>query len=582
MPPQIKWFTIFILTAAIGAIFYIHYMPEHADTIYVNGHIYTMDEHNTRAEALAVAGDRVAGIGTREYIERKFRAKNTIDLGGKTILPGLIDAHCHLYGLGLSRLTVDLVASHSEKEAVERVSQRAAISSPEQWIRGRGWDQNEWQSKSFPDHKSLDRVAQNNPVYLTRVDGHACWVNKRAMEIAGISKRMPDPLGGKIIRDAGGEPTGVFIDAAMELIYKFVPEPSEQEMYEAIQLATEECISFGLTSVHEMGIDEKQVELYKKMIGEDKFPLRIYAAVDGPGELWEQLKKEGRIIGYGNNKLTIRAMKLYIDGALGSRGAALIEPYSDDPSNRGLTVISEENLQKIVNESLEHGFQVCTHAIGDRANHIILDAYESALKKSQFQDVRLRVEHAQVLAPEDVPRFRQLSVIPSMQPTHCTSDMYWAEARLGSKRIRGAYAWRSLLNTGVFIPGGSDFPVESPNPFLGIYAACTRQDEFGRPRSADDIRNLFQLSSDGIVDTTAFIDGWYAAERMTREEAVRCFTTWAAYAAFEENLKGSLERGKLADFIVISDDIFQCPSLAIPKIQVESTVLGGKRVYERQ
>jgi hypothetical protein len=242
-----------------------------------------MDANGTIAEAMAIVGDRIVGIGTSEYVERKFKAKKIIDLGGKTILPGLIDAHCHLYGYGLTRMTVDLLGTHSEKEVVEKIAERAAVSKPEQWIRGSGWDQNEWQTKSFPNRKSLNRIAQNNPVYLVRIDGHACWVNKRALEIAGVNRQTPDPLGGKIVRYADGEPTGVLIDAAMELIYKFVPEPNEQEMREAIRLATEECASVGLTSVQEMGVDEKQVELYKKIIDENKFPLRVYAAIDGPG-----------------------------------------------------------------------------------------------------------------------------------------------------------------------------------------------------------------------------------------------------------------------------------------------------------
>jgi predicted amidohydrolase YtcJ len=317
------------------------------------------------------------------------------------------------------------------------------------------------------------------------------------------------------------------------------------------------------------------------MIDADKFPLRVYAAIDGPGELWNKMKSEGKLIGYGNKKLTVGAFKLYVDGALGSRGAALIEPYTDDPSSRGLTIYAEEKLQQLVNESLDHGFQVCTHAIGDRANHIILNVYESALKKHQLPDARLRVEHAQVLSAEDIPRFKQLDVLPSMQPTHCTSDMYWAESRLGPKRIRGAYAWRSLIHTGVIIPCGSDFPVESPNPFFGIYAACTRQDNNGVPKNYDDILKYFQHPTNEYSDTSAFVGGWYASEKMTREEAVRGFTTWAAYAAFEEYLKGSLERGKFADFIVISKDIFRCPAGEIPTIQVETTVLGGSVVFER-
>jgi len=582
MSPQFKWFILFVFVGIIIVFSFNRYMPERADTVYSNCRIYTMDADSTIAEAMAIAGDKIVGIGTREYIERKFRAQSVIDLGGKTVLPGLIDAHCHLFGLGLARMTVDVFGTHSENEALEIIAQRVALAKPEQWIRGRGWDQNEWQTKLFPTKKSLDRIASQNPVYLVRVDGHACWVNTRALEIAGVNKSTPDPPGGKIVRDGSEEPAGVFIDAAMELIYKFVPQPSEQEMHDAIRLATQECASVGLTSVQEMGVDAHQLDVYKKMIDENKFPLRVYAAIDGPGELWNNLKREGKLVGYGNNKLTISAFKIYVDGALGSRGAALIEPYSDDPNNRGLTILSEEQLQKLVNESLDYGFQVCTHAIGDRANHIVLNVYETALKKHHLRDARLRVEHAQVLSPEDIPRFKQLDVLPSMQPTHCTSDMYWAETRLGSKRIHGAYAWRSLLNTGVMIPAGSDFPVESPNPFFGIYAACTRQDKNGVPKNVDDIRKYFQSSADEKSDSAVFVNGWYGSEKMTRQEAVRGFTSWAAYAAFEENLKGSLERGKLADFIVISKDIFCCPVIEIPTIQVESTVLGGKIVFAQQ
>jgi predicted amidohydrolase YtcJ len=581
MPTQLKWFILFVIAGMVMGILVYRYMPERADTMYFNCRIYTMDADGSVAEAMAIANDKVVGIGTTEYIKRKFHAAKIVDLGGRTVLPGLIDAHGHLFGLGLARMTVDLTGTRSEGEALERIAQQALVSKPGQWIRGRGWDQNAWQVKSFPTKTELDRTASHNPVYLVRVDGHACWVNRRALEIAGVDRRTPDPPGGKIVRDAHGEPTGVFLDAAMDSIYKFLPEPNEQEMREAIRRATEECASVGLTSVHEMGVDTIQVDLYKKMIDEDSFPLRVYGAIDGSGALWTQMKKDGKLIGYGNNKLTIGALKLYVDGALGSRGAALIDPYSDDPNNRGLTVLSREELEHWVEESLDYGFQVCTHAIGDRANHLILDVYESALKKHPLHDARLRVEHAQVLAPEDIPRFKQLNVLPSMQPTHCTSDMYWAGSRLGAKRIRGAYAWRSLLNTGVIIPAGSDFPIESPNPFLGIYAACTRQDKHGVPQTMDDIRNYFQPFAGSETDSTIYIQGWYASERMTREEAVRGFTSWAAFASFEEYLKGSLERGKLADFIVISKDIFTCPAGEIPSTQVETTVLGGKVVFSR-
>ncbi|RPI01563.1 MAG: amidohydrolase [Ignavibacteriae bacterium] len=579
MPIQIKWFLLFVLTGAVIILLMSRYMPERADTIYRNCRIYTMDAQCTVAEAMAVERGKIVGIGTTEYIQRKFQAERMIDLEGRTVLPGLIDAHCHLFGLGLARMTVDVSGSRTEKEAAEKIVERVAAIRPAQWVRGRGWDQNLWPGKSFPTQDLLNKCAPENPVCLVRIDGHACWVNKRALEIAGVSRQTPDPPGGRIIRDALGDPTGVFIDAAMELIYSVIPEPNDGEMREAVRRAIHECTSVGLTSVQEMGVDAKQIELYKKIIDENNFPLRVYAVIDGSDELWDRMKKEGVLIGYGDNRLTLRALKLYVDGALGSRGAALIDPYSDDPGNRGLTVLSEEILQKLVDESMDAGFQVCTHAIGDRANHIILDVYESALNKHHTVSSRLRIEHAQVLSPEDIPRFKKLGILPSMQPTHCTSDMYWAEARLGPKRIRGAYAWRSLLNTGVIIPSGSDFPVENPNPFYGIYAACTRQDKNGVPRNSSDREKYFQPVANVQTESAAFQDGWYASEKMTREEAVRGFTIWAAYAAFEENLKGSLERGKLADFIVISKDIFTCPVHEIRTISVESTVIGGNEVF---
>ncbi len=581
MSRQMRLFLIFILLTCVIAIILIYYMPSSADVIYFNGKIYTMDEKKSIVEAIAVSGERIVGVGTSEKIKRKYSAPDLIDLNGKTVIPGLIDAHCHLLGLGLAHLTIDLTNSGSEFEAAKKVAEKTGALQLSNWIRGRGWDQNLWKVKLFPTHKSLDKYLSHTPIYLTRVDGHACWVNKKAMEIAGVDKNTRDPVGGKIIRDANGNPTGVFIDAAMELIYRFVPEPTEDEINKAITSAIKECLSYGLTSVHEMGIDSKQYEVYKQMIDDNNFPIRLYGAIDGTSNLWDTMKDKGPLIGYGNNKLTIRALKLFIDGALGSRGAALIEPYSDDPYNRGVTVLSDSNLNQFVDEALNIGFQVCVHAIGDRANHIILNTYEKYLDKLKLKNARLRIEHAQVLAPYDIPRFRKLNVIPSMQPTHCTSDMYWAEARLGSKRIRGAYAWRSLLETGIAIAGGSDFPVESPNPFFGIYAACTRRDLNGIPKNAKEVQKLFEISPDGIIDEKEFENGWYVSQKMTREEAVRSFTTWAAYSAFEEDIKGSIEKGKLADFIIISNDIFTCDENEIPKTTVEKTFIGGKLVFVR-
>ncbi len=579
MSSQLKYFLVFLAILIAVTIIMTEFSPQDADAIFTEGVVYTMDDANTVVEAFAVRGDRIVGTGSNSEIKRKFKANETINLGGKTVFPGFIDSHGHFFSLGIARMTVDLLGSGSEKEAVERVRRRVESSKSGQWIRGRGWDQNEWLSSQFPTRAALDKVSPKNPVYLIRVDGHAVWVNGAALRVAGIDRSTQEPTGGRIIKDVNGDPTGVLVDNAVPLVQSILPPMSDSEEVEAMHLAAQECIRFGLTTVHDMGIDSIEVALYKRLIAEGRLPLRIYAAVGGVGNLWTQFLKEGPLIGFGENHLTIRSLKMYMDGALGSRGAALIEPYSDDPGNRGLTLSDEALIRSATVEALKHGFQVCTHAIGDRANDIVLRVYESALNEVPVNDCRLRIEHAQVLDPNDIPKFKQYGIIPSMQPTHATSDMYWAEARLGPKRIRNAYAWRSLLNTGVVIPGGSDFPVENPNPIWGIYAAVTRKDKEGRPSNVEDSRKYFQFSNEGMTDSTAFDGGWYPSQKMTREEALRSFTTWGAWAAFEEGLKGSLQKGKLADFVILSSDIARIPDAEILNAKVLKTYVGGKQVY---
>jgi len=588
MNNQIAWFVLFVICAAVCTYIFFRTVPEPADVLYVNGRIYTMDANMSVADAMATRGGRIVAVGSKDDLQKKVRAKQIVDLGSKAVFPGFIDAHGHLMSLGVSKITVDLVGAPSEAAIAVLVEQRVKKTEAGLWVRGRGWDQNLWQSKRFPSHEVLDRISPNNPVYLVRIDGHAAWVNKKALEIAGITRETADTSGGKIVRDAAGNPTGVFVDNAMDLVSRFLPPPTVKESEEAITLAVEECLQFGIVCVDDMGVDSKEIEVYKGLIDKNEFPFRVYAAIGGLGETWDHYTKKspegpakGPLMGYGDNRLWVRAIKLYVDGALGSRGAALLEPYSDDPGNRGLTVTDERSLKQAVDEALNSGFQVCTHAIGDRGNNIILNVYESALKQHPAGDYRLRVEHAQVVALNDIPRFKQLGVIPSMQPTHCTSDMYWAEARLGPSRVLGAYAWRSFLNTGVIIPGGSDFPIENPNPILGIYAAITRQDIHGRPRNAEDIKAYFQLSQSGLRDSAAFENGWYASQKMTREEALRAYTNWAAFAAFQETMLGSLEKGKLADFVVLSKDIMKIEASEIPGTNVERTYLGGKMVYSR-
>ncbi len=578
MHSQLKFFLAFLLFTTFFTVLFFSMLDQNVDALYLNGNVYTVDAKNSRVEAFAVKEGKVVATGSTAVLKGRFTAAKVIDLEGKTVVPGFIDSHAHLLSLGFARLTLDLSGVASTAEIAERVRRQVLRSQTGQWIRGRGWDQNLWPTKSFPTHRVLDAVAPEHPVYLERVDGHAIWVNARAMEIAGVTPETKDPRGGRIVRDERGHPTGVFIDDAIQLIARYLPPPSEHELDEALQTAIQECLSYGITTVHDMGVGLSELSHYIRAIDARRFPLRVYAAVDGPGDAWEYYLQRGPLIDYGN-RLTVRAIKIYMDGALGSRGAALIEPYSDDTTNRGLTLTSEEELQKIVEQALDHTFQVCTHAIGDRANNIVLNVYERATRKKNARDHRLRVEHAQVLFPGDIPRFRQIGVLPSMQPTHCTSDMYWAEARLGPSRVRGAYAWASLLFTGTIIPGGSDFPVENPNPLWGIYAAVTRQDHHGLPRTAEDVRKYFQVSKEGILDPTAFNGGWYVAERMTREQALRSFTRWGAYAAFQENVVGSLEGGKWADFVVLSHDIMNVTPQELLTTRVERTYIGGEEVY---
>ena len=576
---------VFLSFLALIILFLVSYLitrREHADEVFVNGIVYTVDSGFHMAGAFAVRDGRIAGVGTTDEILRDFQPEKTTDLEGQTVLPGLIDAHAHITSLGISRLTVDLFGAATEEEAVRRVASRVKNLKPGQWVRGRGWNQNLWPSKSFPHRSMLDKVSPDNPVILSRIDGHAIWVNSKALEIAGVTASTPDPDGGRILKDRSGNPTGIFVDNAELLIEKYLPLRSHDELRDAWLAAQEECLSLGLTTVHDMGVDLQDLAALQEIIDEGQLRLRVYAAIGGPGETWESYRQQGPVIGGAGDRLTVRALKLYADGALGSRGAALIEQYSDEPDNRGLTVTSKDELYTLTREAIDHGFQVCVHAIGDRGNNIALNVYEKALEDAGEGDYRLRVEHAQVLDEADIPRFKALSVIPSMQPTHCTSDMYWAEARLGPLRVKGAYAWRSLLKSGVYIPGGSDFPVENPDPIKGIYAALTRQDVDGHPRNADDVRDHFQLSAAGLVDDSDFDGGWYASQRMTFEEAIRSFTIWAARAAFEEEKKGSIEAGKLADFIILSSSIDPSNPASWLETSVVSTYSGGERVFHSQ
>ncbi|MGQ0815302.1 MAG: amidohydrolase [Gemmatimonadota bacterium] len=530
-----------------------------ADLILTNARVYTADAAQPQAQAVAVRGDRIVFVGSaQEAAVLRGAATRIIDLKGKTVIPGMIDAHGHLTGLGSALRSVDLVGTRSYEEIVERVRQRASQSAPGSWITGRGWDQNDWADTRFPVHDALSRAVPNHPVVLTRIDGHALLANAQAMQLAGVTRDTRDPDGGRILRDANGEPTGVFVDNAMALIRRSVPAESAAETREGVRLAMRQLNRFGLTGMHDAGVGCATVALYEQMAKANELTARNYVMVRPDSACLAAMLNTGpRDNVDGNHILAVRAIKVSADGALGSRGAKLIEPYSDEPAHTGLLLIPMERLAGIATRALRAGFQLNVHAIGDGANRAVLDVFESALRQVPRANHRFRVEHAQILSASDIPRFAQLGVIPSMQAVHQTSDMYWAQNRIGSTRVLGAYAWRSLLNTGVVIAGGSDFPVESADPLLSFHAAVSRQDENNWP-----------------------VGGWFPQQRMTRQEALAHLTIWPAYASFREQLLGSLTAGKLADIVVLSQDIMTIPAEDILKTKVELTIVGGKIVYD--
>jgi hypothetical protein len=432
---------------------------------------------------------------------------------------------------------------------------------PGEWIIGGRWDHNDWEDKKFPHHRELSKVSPENPVYLRRIDGNSGFVNQKAMEIAGITKDTPNPFGGVIHRDETGEATGVLINRAMNIVKKHIPEDTKEQHRSKFLKAVESCLEQGLTGVHEAGVGPAEIAMYKDLIDKDQLPIRLYAMLGEQekaqlsGDLAAYFSKH-KIEQYGNYFLSVRSIKLFFDGALGSRGAAFFKPYADDPENSGLLRITPEYITNVSRAALKAGMGVNTHCIGIRGNRLCLDAYEAALKETPTKDHRFRIEHAQIVRPEDVKKFAALGVVPAMQPTHCTSDMYFVEDRIGKERAAGAYAWRWFIDAGMVIPCGSDFPVESNNPLLGIYAAVTRQDKKGWPEG-----------------------GWFPRQRMTIREAIKGFTIWAAYGAFQEKVLGSIEKGKLADFTILDKDILEIEPIEILNTTVLYTIVAGKIRY---
>ena len=516
-----------------------------------NGRVHTMDAHGTAVDTLVVRDGRIAYAGRRSEVNAAA-GEPVVDLGGRAVVPGLVDGHAHLRGLAHGRLELRVAHRASEDDAASVVASAAARTAAGEWLVGRGWDQTLWPEQGFPSRASLDRAAPAHPVALTRVDGHAIWANSAALRAAGIDRHTGDPTGGLVAKDAQGEPTGLLVDTAQELVRTVIPPPSEERFEQAVLDAVAECVAKGLTGIHEMGVDLATLASYRRLVERGRFGLRNYVAVSGK-KAWAEYRERGRET-MGDGRVIVGALKLWLDGALGSRGAAMHSPYCDDPGNRGLILIPPDELLRFLAEARDANFQACVHAIGDRANTLALDA----LEKTGVAGRRFRIEHAQVLTARDIPRFAALGVIPSVQPTHCTSDMRWARERLGDDRLPGAYAWRSLLDTGTIVAGGSDFPVEDASPFHGLYAAVTR-----RPLDEGHA-------------------GWQPEQCMTRVEALRSFTSWNAWAAWQEGELGSLDPGKRADLVVLSDDVMTCDDERIKAIMPLLTMVGGEVVFRRE
>ncbi len=529
-----------------------------ADFVVLNAKVYTADVNRPVAEAFAVRAGRIAFVGSaRGALALMGPRTERLDLSGRTVIPGMVDAHAHLLGLGQALRTVNLVGTRSYDEVIARVVERARTARPGEWIRGRGWDQNDWADTHFPTHQALSRAVPNNPVYLTRVDGHAALVNAKALELAQVTAATPDPTGGRFIRDSAGNPTGVLVDGAQGIVGRVIPAATRAELREETLAAIAEANRWGLTGIHDAGVGAEGITVYEDLAREGRYSLRNYVMIRGDDSTLEAFLRRGPQLALFD-RLWIRSIKLWADGALGSRGAALLEPYADDPGNTGLITTSAERIKSVAVQALKAGFQLNVHAIGDRANRMVLDQFEAAFKEVPVADHRFRIEHAQILRYQDIPRFAELDVIPSMQGSHQTSDMYWVPNRIGWARAQGAYAWRSLLNTGVVIPNGSDFPVEAVNPLISFHSFVTRQDADNFPPG-----------------------GWFPEQRTTRQEALLSMTLWPAYAAFMENESGTLTAGRFADFVVLDQDIMTVAPEEILKTSVVMTVLGGKVVYRR-
>src|SRR5262245_54583269 len=554
---------VLVLLLSLVGLPTAHSSADAADTVFINGNVYTANERQPQAQAIAVKAGKTIFVGSNQDA-KAYQGKSTrlVDLHGNTVVPGMTDSHYHLSGVGAREMNVNLEGITSLEAFLAKVKERVDRAKPGEWVTGRGWIETFWKPPVFPTRWDLDKISPNNPVYLTRADGHGVVANSAAIKLAGVDKNTPNPFGGEIMKDKEtGEPNGMFLDRAQSLIGSRIPPRGPGDAEQEILLGVKRSISLGGCEIQNAGSSYSEVALLNKLYGEGKIKLRIYEAIRGPGPDVQRLLSEGPIIGAFDNKFTVRHIKVTLDGALGSKGAALLEPYADYDTT-GLLTQKEEEIVPMLVDALRKGIQVEVHAIGDRANRTILDWYEKALKavpsdQRKIREPRWRVEHAQIVSPVDIPRFAKLGVIPSMQPSHAIGDLHFAPSRLGLKRLEGAYAWQSFIKAGSIIPGGSDAPVERGEPMIEFYAAVARKDQKGYSG-----------------------EGWHPEQAVSREQALKMFTVWAAYAAFEEKLKGSIEVGKLADLTVLSADIMKIASPEILKTSCVMTVIGGEVVYE--
>ncbi|MES2047387.1 MAG: amidohydrolase [Pseudomonadota bacterium] len=533
----------------------------HADTLFVDANGYTLDASNKlqRFQAMAVddAG-RVLATGSNAQLRKKYADARRIPMAGKTLLPGLIDAHGHIFELGFAESQLSLRTTNNLREAQQAIAAYAFKYPKHQWIIGGEWNQEIWKLGRFPSAQEIDSVLADRPVWLRRVDGHAGWANTNAMQAAGITRATADPAGGKIERDTTGEATGLLVDEAMSLIDRVVPAQNDTERRAALDAALKQMRQVGLTTVHDAGVSAEADQLFREYATQGKLTTRVYGMISGVDKFFDEVSANGPLLSWADDKYALRAVKLYSDGALGSRGAALLQPYSDAPQSQGLLFSTDHDMQGMISKAALKGYQVNVHAIGDAGNRQVIQSFAQLPASVDARKLRHRIEHAQVLALADIPLVAKLNVIPSMQPTHATSDMNMAEDRVGKERIKGAYAWRTFLKQNSRIACGSDFPIESPNPFWGMYAAVSRQDFAQKPAK-----------------------GWHAEQAMSRLEAFRCFTIDAAYAGHQEKFLGTLEKGKWADFIVVEQDLFKMPVQDIYKMTVLQTWQAGRQVYKK-